>query len=783
MPSRATSLAPLALINLLLILGLVVFGAGSAGAVSTSLVINEVDYDQPSTDTAEFLELKNASASAINLDSYTVELVNGTGGGAAIYDSIDLPAVSLAAGDYFVVCANAATVPNCDLDDEPDTNFIQNGSPDAIGLRESGTLIDALSYEGDSGAPYTEGTGAGLNDDAVSATEGLSRCPDGTDTDQNNADFLLRTDTPGAATSCPPPPTALEIDEIQSASHVSPHVGELVVTSGIVTAKLGNGFYFQDSTPDFDEATSEGIFVFTSSTPTVNVGDDVRVRGNVSEFRPGGSSSTNLSATELTSPLVSVLSTRNTLPAPVVIGHGGRVPPATVIEDDASGSVETSGAFDPAEDGIDFYESLEDMRVQVNEAVAVGPRNAFGEIPVVGDDGANAGIRTNRGGVVIRANDFNPERIQLDDTITATPVVDVGDSFATAVGILDYSFGNFKLNVTETLIEIDGGLTREVTRAPRDQEIAVATYNVENLDPSDGAAVFARHADYIVNHLRSPDLLAIEEVQDNDGATDSGTTDASQTWNMLVAAIAAAGGPAYQYRQIDPVNDEDGGEPGGNIRVGFLFRGDRELEFIDRPGGTSTAATSVVARPSGPQLSFSPGRIDPTNAAWTTSRKPLAGEFRMRGKKVFVIVNHFNSKGSDQPLFGRFQPPKRSSEVQRHAQAQVVNDFVDQILAQDAQANVIVLGDLNDFEFSDTLSLLEGGVLTSLMATLPKAERYSYVFEGNSQVLDQILVSDSMLARFPIEYDVVHVNSEFADQASDHDPQVARLNLRGKPAG
>jgi predicted extracellular nuclease len=156
----------------------------------------------------------------------------------------------------------------------------------------------------------------------------------------------------------------------------------------------------------------------------------------------------------------------------------------------------------------------------------------------------------------------------------------------------------------------------------------------------------------------------------------------------------------------------------------------------------------------------------------------------MRGKKVFVIANHFASKGGDDPLFGRFQPPVRSSEVQRHQQAQVVNDFVDQILAADPEANVIVLGDINDFEFSQTVGILEGvGALTSLMDTLPKSERYSYVFEGNSQVLDQILVSDNVLGTFGIEYDPVHVNSEFDDQASDHDPQVAHLDLRGRGKG
>ena len=129
-----------------------------------------------------------------------------------------------------------------------------------------------------------------------------------------------------------------------------------------------------------------------------------------------------------------------------------------------------------------------------------------------------AGVDSVRGGVLVRPTDFNPERIILDDTLVATPVVNVGDGFSSpVVGVMDYSFGNFKLNITGPLVRVDGGLQREITRAPRDQELVVGTYNVENLDPGDGGA-FARHAQLIVDHLRSPDLLAIEEIQDNDGA-------------------------------------------------------------------------------------------------------------------------------------------------------------------------------------------------------------------------------------------------------------------------
>jgi predicted extracellular nuclease len=777
---RRTIVSTLSVALLILVVGLV-----PARAVSSTLVINEIDYDQPGTDTAEFLEIKNVSGAPLALSGYAIQLVNGVGGGATVYQTIALPSTTLAAGDHFVVCANAATVANCDQDVTPETNLIQNGEPDAVAITFGGAIVDAVSYEGNSGAPYTEGSGS-VGDDPSQVALGISRLPDGTDTDQNNADLTRRCITPGAtnssATSSCVAPVVVRIRDIQQAGHLSTLDDRPVAdVPGIVTVVRNNGFWFQDPVPDGDHATSEGIFVFTGSAPGVSAGDSILVDGVADEFFPGGTATANLSITEITSPTIDPVSSGNPLPPATVIGDGGRVPPSAVIDDDATGDVNTSGSFDASTDGIDFYESLEGMRVQVDDAVAVGPSNAFGEIPVVGDGSGNAGIDTVRGGVVIGPNDFNPERILLDDTLLPTPVLNVGDGFTTpVVGVMDYSFGNFKLNVTAPLIRVDSGLVRESTRAPGDREIAVATYNVENLDPSDGAA-FARHAGLIVDNLRSPDLVAIEEIQDNDGATDSIVTDASATWDGLVAAIQAAGGPTYEYRQIDPVDDQDGGQPGGNIRVGFLFRTDRGVAFVDRRGGGPVTPTTVVATASGPRLSFSPGRIDPEDPAWVDSRKPLVGEFRMHGKKVFVIANHFASKGGDHPLFGRFQPPIRSSEVQRHAQAQVVNDFVDEILAVDPHANVIVLGDINDFEFSETVDLLTGGVLTSLMDTLPKPERYSYVFEGNSQVLDQILVSDNLLARFAIEYDPVHVNSEFADQASDHDPQVARLDIRGRP--
>jgi predicted extracellular nuclease len=580
-----------------------------------------------------------------------------------------------------------------------------------------------------------------------------------------------------------PPP--VPIHDIQGSTHISPYVGQRPRVLGVVTARSTNGFWMQDPSADSDPATSEGIFVFTGSAPSVAVGDSVRVQGNVQEFRPGGSGSGNLTTTELSgTPSVTVLSTGNPLPPPVVIGSAGRIPPSMVIEDDATGNVETSGVFDPGQDGLDFYESLEGMRVQLDNAVAVGPTaTTFGETPVVGDDGANAAVRTYRGGLLLRPDDGNPERVTLDDLLTPLPSVNVGDHYSAAiVGIMDYNFGNPFVEVTtQGLTAIHDGVSPESTDPVGPGELAVSTFNFENLAPTNPQSKFDSLASLIVNNLRSPDLIAGEEVQDNNGNTDNGVVDASQTLSRLVDAIQAAGGPAYEWRQIDPVNDQDGGEPGGNIRQVFLFRTDRGLSFVDRPGGDSTTPNAVTGSGASTQLLYSPGRIAPADAAWTSSRKPLAAEFSYRGHPLFVIANHFNSKGGDNPLRGRFQPPTRSSEVQRHQQAHLVADFVSQISAADPAANVVVLGDLNDFEFSDTVGILEAAGLQDLMETLPLNQRYSYDFEGNSQVLDHILFSGPLVSRSPV-FDPVHVNAEFFAQASDHDPSVVRVLLNDPPS-
>ena len=582
---------------------------------------------------------------------------------------------------------------------------------------------------------------------------------------------------------------SVRISDIQGTGHISSFRNQTVSNvAGIVTVKASNGFYLQDPTPDSDDAyggklrTSEGIFVFTSSAQTVSVGDSVLVSGTVTEFRPGNDAN-NLTKTQITTPTIVTVSSGNDLPTATILGNGGRTIPTTVIDNDTIANIETgTTTFDPAQDGIDFYESLEGMLVQVNNPITTSPTASFGtseEIWVLADNGANATGRTVRGGSLISASDFNPERIQIDDLNNALtlPEVNVGTQLSNIVGVVDYSFNNYEVLVSAapTVVQ-NSNIQKEVTNlTSTTNQLAIATYNVENLDPGDDPTKFNNLANRIVNNLKSPDIISLEEIQDNNGATNDSVVDASTTFQKLIDAITAAGGPTYQYRQINPVDDTNGGEPGGNIRVGFLFNPNR-VSFVDRTGGTSTTNTTVTNISGVPKVSNSPGLIDPTNSAFTSSRKPLVGEFTFNGETVYVIGNHFNSKGGDQPLFGPNQPPTLSSETQRQQQATLVKNFVKSILAIAPNANVIVAGDLNDFEFSNPVNTLESAGLTSLIETLPQNQRYTYNFEGNAQTLDHVLVSNNLLNKLD-GYDVVHINSEFADQDSDHDPSVARFNL------
>ncbi|WNI19803.1 endonuclease/exonuclease/phosphatase family protein [Actinacidiphila sp. ITFR-21] len=762
------------------------------------------------TYTNDFVELANAGVASVDLSGYSVQYLPGAPTASSKWQATALTG-SLAGGSRYLVQEAAGAGGTTPLP-TPDATGVINmsgttgtialvaGSDPLTCLNAVDCLADARIKDlvGFGTAVVHEGSGAAAG---ASNTASVARNASLGDTDDNAADFTAGAPTPqnfggGTATeppttpptspttappTTPPPAPTARIHDIQGYTRVSPLNGKAIsgatgVVTGVRAYGSSQGFWFQDPNPDNDPRTSEGLFVYTGSTaPTVAVGDSVSVDGTVSEYYPGGQDTGIQSTTELTKSKVTVLSGGNTLPAAVVLDKKS-VPDRFVPS--AGGGTIADLPLRPHDYALDFYASLEGMNVQIGDSRVVGATDAYGELWVTVKPDQN---ESKRGGTLYTGyDDPNSGRLMVQSLIpTATqafPVANVGDTLrGTTAGPLDYNqyAGTYSLAARTIGTVKSGGIKPEVTGKASASQVTVATYNVENLAPGNPQSKFDALAQGLVKNLRSPDVVALEEIQDDNGATDDGTVAADQTLQKLTDTIVAAGGPRYSWREIDPVNDKDGGQPGGNIRQAFLFNPAR-VGFTDRPGGDSTTAVGVTGTGSKTALTSSPGRIAPSDPAWADSRKPLAGEFTFRGKTLFVIANHFISKGGDQAIDSRFQPPVRSSESQRIRQAIVEHDFVRQIEQADPHADVVVLGDLNDYQFSPAATSLtgDGSVLTDLVNTLPAKERYSYVYEGNSQVLDHILVSPALKH---VDYDVVHINSEFAGQTSDHDPQVVRL--------
>lgn len=584
------------------------------------------------------------------------------------------------------------------------------------------------------------------------------------------------------------------IYEIQGESQVSPFVlngqsvvdffdtlpadtlsitGDDVVTTGVVTAVDSNGFYLQDPTGDDNIATSDALFVFTSSAPGVSVGDSLEVAGTVAEFFPGDTDTRNLPTTQLTNVTITPIADLGTVTS-TIIGSGGRVPPSENIDDDAFAT------YDPVNDGIDFFESLEGMLVTAQDLQAVSGTNGFGEIFAVVDQGASASGISDRGTLNISPDDFNPEKIQIDEDSGIFdfnfPDVNAGDTLGDVTGVVSYSFGNFEILPTVDFtsnIQSAGLQAESTTITGTANQLTIASYNVLNLDPNDSDGDtdiadgrFDAIADQIVNNLNSPDIIALQEVQDNSGSDDDGTTSADQTLQLLVDAIAAAGGPQYEFIDNTFITDgASGGQPGGNIRTAYLYN-PASVDLV--PGSVQT----IDGQGSG--------------EAFEGARLPLVATFDFNGEEVTVVDNHFSSKGGSAPILGIEQDfAARQEDVtvngsldERQAQSAAVQTFVSDTLATDPNANVVVLGDLNEFEFVSPVTGLESAGLTNLVNTIPEDERYSFIFQGNSQQLDHILVSDSLVNG--AEIDIVHANTEFAEtdsSASDHDPLIVGLDF------
>ncbi|MBP2475336.1 putative extracellular nuclease [Crossiella equi] len=764
-------------------------GGGNAGATLTS----------------DFVELANAGTTEVPLAGWSVQYLSASPSPTSRWQATPLTG-SLGVGKRYLLglakgAGGTTALPTPDatgttnMSGTAGTVALVQGTEPLTCLTAADCAADARIRDlvGYGGATVREGSPAAATANATSSARRTL-----VDTDDNSADLATGDPTPvnakgeGPGGGEPgPTPQKARIHQVQGTTRISPLRDKLVEVPGVVTAvrSFGSarGFWVQDTAPDGDPRTSEGLFVFTGpTTPAVAVGDDVLVTGTVAEFYPTASGETpqttpNQSVTQLTKATWNVLGSGKPLPAAEVL-KPDTVP--AVLTASPGGTIEAL-PLEPGKYGLDFLESREGMRLRVDDARVVGATDGFNALWVTSKPAQNA---TARGGTNYTGYaEANTGRLKVESLLPFAqrpfPKADVGDLLrGVTEGPLDYNrFGGYVLQASALGEHVPGGLVREVTRKQKEHELAVATYNVENLSPVDDAAKFTQLAEGIVKHLASPDVVVLEEIQDDNGPANDAVVSADATLKKFTEFIVTAGGPKYEWRQINPNDDQDGGQPGGNIRVGFLFNPAR-VSFVDRPGGDANTPVTVEKRHGRAQLSVSPGRIEPANEAWANSRKPLAGEFRFpaRGplsRTVFVVANHFASKGGDQPLHGRFQEPNRSSEVQRLKQAALLRSFADSLRATDRDANLVIAGDLNDFVFSPALrTLLDGPVLHAPMNDLPPGERYSYVFDGNSQTLDHILVNSKLAKR--ADLDVVHINAEFHVQASDHDPQVVRFRPR-----
>ncbi|KAJ7644169.1 DNase I-like protein [Roridomyces roridus] len=593
------------------------------------------------------------------------------------------------------------------------------------------------------------------------------------------------------------------VTDINGFAYKSPLVGKTVnLTDALVTAKGSEGFYIAGAAAN-DTRVSSGLLVFTTSATVLSkvaVGDIITLTGLVAEFRPSADPDF-LTLTELESPTNIVVVSTNNPVTPIVLGRD-RSPPtenfsALDVGPDGFLSVPNNqsqidtvnATLLPESFGMDFWESLNGQLVTVLRPVAINFPNSFGEIWAIGDWPVTG--QNSRGGLTIILGpdgipDGQPETVIIGEPLDGTdnPEVAIGMVLSDITGVVTYQFGFYYiLPLTAPAIvsspSFDIAPTSLVS-APGDLcNITVGSYNVDNMSPQ------GTHIDDIANHiatvLRSPDIVFIQEVQDNDGPTDDGVVSASLTLSTLIAAIKAAGGQAYESVNIDPVDKADGGQPGGNIRQVYLYQPER-LSLVNGTAGTALEAVEVIGTDGSPALSLNPGRIDPTNAAWQDSRKPLVAQWTtLSGDTLFTINLHLTAKDGSTTIQGNARPPVNLGVAQRTSQVGAVAAFASEIFAKDADANIVAAGDWNEFLQARSVFASLTPLLSDLdaVAGISPVESYTYVFDNTAEELDHVFLSPAMAAR-GAEAEHIHVNNwapSFAARVSDHDPTVARVRV------
>jgi predicted extracellular nuclease len=622
-----------------------------------------------------------------------------------------------------------------------------------------------------------------------------------------------------------------KISEIQGPSHTSPIYGKKVVTRGVVTAfgtadwyPFGNDVYIQSKEPDNDERTSEGLHDYLASNKAdFDLGDEIEVTGVVYEdIRKSGLGETGLrDVTEykiISDPNLAKEEKLKNLPQPIILGDGGRNVPKDRISTYGGNLMRKSVL--KLEDGVDFWESLEGMRVELRNPKILGFRGGkenlievsqrfYLNLYVVSDGEYSQTDSTARGGLLINfeKEDYNPEIVTITtnhlsnneglvpkDKNAAEYVFNVGDVIQGSVkGVLTYQknvFGGGEYAIVlpeaqeafskrqhrrDFIPVLERGITK--LEAQKDDEILVATYNLENLSGHqlDRIKVLAES---MANNLNCPDVINLVEVQDNNGISFREDQDATETLKKIKGILQSLClQKDYRYVNVDPYFNAEGGQPGGNIRVALMYNA-HKLHHDFRSDGVLGAQATILK---GGVISNNPGRIFPNHEAFRNSRRSVINEFDIiakPGEKLYVIGNHLNSKLGDIDFWGVNQPARANSDFKRAQMATKINDYIRWLEQQNPKANIVVLGDFNALPQEGSLAVLSNNEtrLKNMIFTLPKNQRYSTNFNGSSQSLDYIFVNNKVFNKCA-ELEIMHINSDYMGRLSDHDPVVLKACL------
>ncbi|KAI0030438.1 Endonuclease/exonuclease/phosphatase [Vararia minispora EC-137] len=596
----------------------------------------------------------------------------------------------------------------------------------------------------------------------------------------------------------------MQVSEVQGPAFLSPLRGQTIYNvQGLVSAKSSNSFWLLG--PISDVRFSPGLRVYTTSVSvlsSVKPGDHISLTAEVTEYRSYAQLN-NLFATQLSSPKDIIVHSSDNVVSPIVIGVD-RTPPTEELSihdtgedgwlsvpNNISSIDHINATLRPDTYGLDFWESLEGALVLIPSPIALNFPTRFHEFWVRGNWTAT-GVNS-RGGLSLTINpdgvpDANPEAILVGQPLdrSRNPDVSIGTKLSDIVGIVDYQHGFFNILPTTAPRVLshpdDIPLTTNITSVATDPcEVRFGDYNIENLGPRSTHVHLV--AEHISSCLYSPDVIFLQEVQDNSGSRDDGTVAANITLDNLARAITRANGGHYSFTNVDPLDNQDGGIPGGNIRPALLFNPKKIGLVPGSPHGGPLDATKPFRDSDGKlRLTFNPARIDPKNDAWFETRKPLVAHWRTpSGASFFTINHHGKSKRGSSSSHGDARPPVNGGVEQRTAQVQIIADFVSSILALDPDASIILAGDFNDYKQTRSLFTPLWGIMHDVdaLAGIPLEERYTYVYDQNCQQLDHVFVSKAIADR-GVEIEHVHVNvwaRSIRERASDHDPTAGRIKV------